>query len=205
MSIARTPQLGSEFRTILRYSQEATLNPGVGGAAATYQFMINSLYDPDYTGTGHQPMGYDQLMGLYNRYLVYGVGYEITMIFGDTTASRQAVVGTHVNLSSSTSTDWTVYAENPETDFRVLESIGSQKTQTTFKGFIDIAKVYGMKRSEIETEHNFWGQTAASPTSKVYLNLFAAGGQTTDTGAVHCYIRFTFYSKMHQFNLQAQS
>lgn len=39
-----------------------------------YTFRLNSTFDPDLTGTGHQPLGRDQFAGvLYNRYRVHGV------------------------------------------------------------------------------------------------------------------------------------
>jgi len=39
-----------------------------------YTFRLNSTFDPDLTGTGHQPLGRDQFAGvLYNRYRVHSV------------------------------------------------------------------------------------------------------------------------------------
>jgi len=37
---------------------------------ATYCFRANSLYDPDFTSTGHQPYGFDETMTVYNNYSV---------------------------------------------------------------------------------------------------------------------------------------
>ena len=39
-------------------------------------FSLSSLFDPDVTGTGHQPVGYDQIMALYEEYIVKGVSYS---------------------------------------------------------------------------------------------------------------------------------
>lgn len=38
----------------------------------SHVFRANSIYDPDYSGTGHQPMGHDEWAQLYNHYVVLG-------------------------------------------------------------------------------------------------------------------------------------
>lgn len=43
----------------------------VEGYINTRVFRGNSLFDPDYTGVGVQPYGYDQMCAIYNRYYVY--------------------------------------------------------------------------------------------------------------------------------------
>ena len=53
----------------LRYSDQITLNPGAG-ANATYNFRANSIFDPDYSGVGHQPYGHDNLQNIYDGYVV---------------------------------------------------------------------------------------------------------------------------------------
>jgi len=43
-------------------------------SSGTYAWRMNSLFDPNVTGSGNQPYGYDQLCaaaGLFNQYLVY--------------------------------------------------------------------------------------------------------------------------------------
>jgi len=42
----------------------------VSGAYQNYVFCANGLYDPNYTGTGSQPLYFDQLMAIYNHYVV---------------------------------------------------------------------------------------------------------------------------------------
>ena len=52
----------------LRY--KATIAVTLSGGIYTHLFRCNGLYDPDHTGTGHQPLYFDQLMGIYNHYTV---------------------------------------------------------------------------------------------------------------------------------------
>lgn len=40
-------------------------------------FRLNSLYDPDLSGLGTQPVGYDQWAAFYNKYRVVSTEVEI--------------------------------------------------------------------------------------------------------------------------------
>ena len=60
-----------EFITTIRYVDVYTLTSASNGIAKQYMRM-NSLFDPDQTGTGHQPYYFDQFAALYNRYTVLG-------------------------------------------------------------------------------------------------------------------------------------
>lgn len=58
------------------------------GTAGTYAFRANSIYDPDLSGAGHQPMGRDVWASLYNHYLVLSA--RITVTFTPTVTSGVA-------------------------------------------------------------------------------------------------------------------
>lgn len=69
----------------LRYCEEISLNAATG--SITYNdFCANGMYDPNLTGTGHQPLGYDQLMAYYDHYTV--IGSKITAQFVSTTGTN---------------------------------------------------------------------------------------------------------------------
>jgi len=65
----------------LRYVDTISLNGGAGSSAVQV-FRVNNIFDPDYTGTGHQPMYRDNYAALYSK---YRVNYAtITMVALDT-------------------------------------------------------------------------------------------------------------------------
>lgn len=73
----------SKSRTVkLRYHETITINPAMG-VAGTYTFSANGLYDPNISGTGRQPYGFDQLCALYNKYHVTGSRMTITPVTSD--------------------------------------------------------------------------------------------------------------------------
>jgi len=67
----------TELRTTLRYSDVVTLT-STGNAVTNYVFRMNSLFDPDFTGTGHQPYYFDQFATIYQRYTVIGSKLKAT-------------------------------------------------------------------------------------------------------------------------------
>ena len=82
--------LGSKVKTKLRYVEYFTLNPAAAGLPATHVFSANGLYDPNITGVGHQPRGFDQLMALYDHYYV----------------SRSKIIADFASISNNSVAPW---------------------------------------------------------------------------------------------------
>lgn len=55
----------------LKYHAAVSLN-GLFPNPKWHVFSANGMYDPDVTGTGHQPYGFDQYMAQYDHYTVIG-------------------------------------------------------------------------------------------------------------------------------------
>jgi len=50
------------------------------GVLATYVFSTNGMFDPNISGTGHQPYYFDQVSALYDHYCVIGSRVKFTLI-----------------------------------------------------------------------------------------------------------------------------
>ena len=61
-----------------KYIDNISLNTATG-VPTQHFFRANSLYDPDYTGTGHQPHGTDEMGLFFNHYTV--ISSKITVKF----------------------------------------------------------------------------------------------------------------------------
>lgn len=90
----------------LRYVQSFSLNPG-SGVVAGQVFRMNNLFDPDYSGGGHQPMFYDNYAALYQKYRVNSA--TITFVALDTYVNN--VFATN-NTAGTTTSDTQYYAGN---------------------------------------------------------------------------------------------
>jgi len=74
----------------LRYVETASVSSTLGVLSA-YVFYASSIFDPNYTTTGHQPMGRDQWATLFNHYVVLGSKISVKFIPDNTTTSPMAV------------------------------------------------------------------------------------------------------------------
>jgi len=79
-----------KFSTKLRYAEVITFTAGAGAFQAN-TFRLNSVYDPNLSGVGHQPMYHDQLALIYGKYRVNGarirVRFEMVSLPSTATAS----------------------------------------------------------------------------------------------------------------------
>jgi len=69
----------AKTRVKLRYQDLIGLT-STTGALSYYVFGCNCAYDPNITGTGHQPMYFDQYMAVYDHYKVLGSKIQIRAI-----------------------------------------------------------------------------------------------------------------------------
>lgn len=190
----------------MRYCQTyqyVTGTAGVFGGGNTYR--LNSLYDPDLTGAGHQPYGYDQISALYRRYLVRGV--KITIIFNN--PSHDGIVcGAMIQGSGGVGTlagqTADIIKEQPYSVTRVLNSTGKQFV--TISQYIDLSKLEGLNRVQwIANQDQYGALVSANPSLCPTLQVGIAS-DAAEAGA-SCTIRilFTYYSQFYDRILQAYS
>lgn len=72
-----------------------------GASTSSYQFRCNGMNDPNFTGTGAQPMYFDQIAAIYNHYTVIGSKCTMTLIPKGTTATEPFRVAAFVNDDST--------------------------------------------------------------------------------------------------------
>lgn len=85
----------------LRYCDNFLITSTLG-SLGVYSFRANSIFDPDLTGVGHQPMGRDTWATLYNHYVVLG-----SRIVVKQTSPNNAEKISGVYLSDDTSLPYT--------------------------------------------------------------------------------------------------
>jgi len=160
---------------------------GTAGVIAQYAFSANGCYDPNVTGTGHQPMGFDTGMLYYeqctvlaSKITVRGVGNGI-----------QPVVLSICLAPDTTTSALPDIVENGLCVNKVLDGRAGGGYGTGDRiGRIaldcDVAKYFGRpNRREIVNDPNLYCTAAANPVEQVYY-LINTWGQGTFTDNTAC-------------------
>ncbi len=170
--------LGNSFATkLVYYDNQITLDPGASGINAVHVFAANGPYDPDITGTGHQPRGWDQLMLLYDH--VICVGSKITANFTDGTIAEDYVGGINVIDNSATFTDPASYHEGRNT---VSRCHGFGTTALTLSKTFSTKKF--LHRSNILDDDQLQANASSNPAEGAYYHVWVHPNSGTDVGTV---------------------
>lgn len=114
----------------LRYSKKVSL---AGTPSHLQSFRANGIFDPDSTGAGHQPMGFDQWSAFYSKYKVRSFTVSVKAVLDGTTPTGMAFC---VENDTSVSTDLAELAERNSGDIVIAPTSGN--------GTISFLKTYNM-------------------------------------------------------------
>jgi len=153
----------------LRYAENVTLTT-TSGATGTYVFSANDVYDPNVTGTGHQYIGFDQIMLNYNHFCVFKTKIEVTARNG---SLGTPTFGVRTDASPTPITSIERILEIGGAVFSAFESVSYMGSNKILDLSLDISKYQGVSRSAMTADPSLCGSTVASPAEMSYFHLFA--------------------------------
>jgi len=167
----------STRRKLIYYEQDLKLSHATG-VKQDYFFTGNGLYDPNVTGTGHQPMGFDQMMLFYEHYCV--VAAKALIQFVGTDSDFPNVVGVYVSPDAVASTDHVKAIENGLIETRLIDNEasagGTGQRMARMEIDLDIAKIHGRRsQRDVVDDPELRGSSTANPTEMTYFGITAWG------------------------------
>lgn len=148
-------------------------------AVFQYQFRLNSTFDPDLTGGGHQPYGRDTLASLYGRYRVLSCSWviEFPPILSTTLLTAVPVTFVVVPFMGApvTTTSIGQAIEWPRAKFVTVAPGGDTQIIT---GKVSLNQLAGRGIDEYVSEDDYAAAAGANPAAIMTLNIIA----TTSAG-----------------------
>lgn len=193
--------------TKLNYSENQVISVGTTGVYGTELiFSLNDLFDPRFTSGGHQPLGRDQLAGLYNRYIVNAVLIHIE--FSDPTTVDMINVAVIIESSSNsfalTNNGIEYVNEKPNSWTRNISQTGEQRA--TFNQYVSCHKLEGVDRYKWNNSLTEYGAVmTTSPSNKQYVRIACSDPRSGSSGGCLANVKLTYFCKLFDQLLLADS
>lgn len=149
------------------YQTYVVLNAGGAGIVGNW-YSANGMYDPDISGVGHQPLGFDQMCVFYDHYIVTGAKISVRTVG---TSAQNVVMVLYAN--DTTSPALTLNAALEQRNTKSCRLISDQVSKLSMK--LNPCKYLGSKRKKWDDELK--GNAGANPSEQVY---FLVGVDTVD-------------------------
>lgn len=173
----------------LKYFDQITIDPPLGDTPGRYVYRCNSLFDPDFTGAGHQPMGFDQYMTLYTRYRVVGAKISVTFVANDTTSAQSsALCGILQTTVNTPPLGIGAFIENDKCVYRTIQ-LGETNKPISLK--YSAKKAQGIKN--IMDNYEMSGTSTSSPALEDYFQIFVGNvNSSTDAQRVSMQVHIEY-------------
>ncbi len=182
----------AQTTAILRYSTTISL-VGLTGVASPYLFRCNSIFDPDFTGIGHQPYGHDTYAAIYRHYNVRSSKITMTPI-----SSTQGVYGITLTDDSTVQTDFDTVREIKTTKMGTMSTNAAYNSVTNY---YNQNQVYA-KGSNFDSSAQFGN----NPGEQQFFHCWSEGNKpNSDPGDQRFLITISYYVNMWELQDLGQS
>jgi hypothetical protein len=164
------------FSTSLKYSQLLAITTAGVGVPGYQVFRMNSIYDPDLSGVGHQPLGHDELIQFYNKYVVKAITWSVTYSNQSTTDYADVAVVARPNVSTMSLMS-TVF-ESPFVRGGTVGPETGTRNILTLTGSMSVAKVRGVTPQKVLMENEYAALVGATPAIVPTLQLYVENQNT---------------------------
>jgi len=160
------------------------------GNQGLYVYRINSIFDPDFTGVGGQPGGFDQLKALYGRYRVMAFRFKIQ---GEvlTSGDSATLVAAPVDNSAFSTTAEALADLRHATNMSEM-SFGAAKAN--IQGMWHVGELLGYSDESMLANSNMDAAVSANPAFQQYL--FVAYESSGAATAVWLSVELEYYVRM---------
>lgn len=150
------------------------------------KFSLNGMYDPNISGTGHQPYLFDQMNALYNKYTVLGCKIKVYLRSGSTSNSYAMNVFGEMSQLTSIQYPNSLGWEKPRIKVATFNSSSTNVyvPQKVMTFYWSAKKEFRAKdRTELISNEAYEGSSSANPNTQAFLYLTYQAQQIQQTTA----------------------
>lgn len=165
------------------YAENVALTSTDAATAAFHTMSINNLYDPNISGTGYQPIGFDQMAAFWQNYRVLSARIRLEVF--PTTAT--ATIGFYPSGFSSLPADWNAWTVQPHAAVVTTSTTMPRRVSRLVKPWL----VLGIKKANYMGENDYLSSATGGPLRPVYLHMFAKSSGVATSVSTRIYLEYT--------------
>jgi hypothetical protein len=195
------------FTTSLKYVEVVELDCEALGAPKKYEFRANSIYDPNLTGVGHQPIGRDQFAALYDHYTVIGSKMKATFYpKGDYSQNVSMFLGGMTTDTTNTFTSVSEMLEQSGAKGNILTKLGTKASVVRNLKYSP-RKMFKIGKGSIIGNDRITTQVGTNPTEDAIFQLFAVqpDGSSIDPAPIKILVEIEYLVVFSERRPLAQS
>jgi hypothetical protein len=174
-------------RTTLRYVDYNSYTITSGVIAQVF-YSVNNLFDPNTSGGGHQPMGFDQWAAIYNHYVV--VSCDVSVRFTHPQGTGTIVVGVNLHDDTTAAAAYSTLVEQGKGAWSTLVS-GFGETQRTLKYHYDAKNWFNITNIKDNLDR-LGGPVTGGPGDNVALGIWGQSIDYTQSGSFQAVVQMDF-------------
>jgi hypothetical protein len=196
----------SAMRTVLRYTRQTTLTSTIGSTVQQV-FSGNGLFDPDITGAGGQPLGFDQWAALYQKYRVLASCIEVSVLTPSAAANGNALDYMLITPVSDASafTTFEAGAAQPYAKSWVNNGITGTKVFVPFSSSMETSLILGVSKATVLSDDELNAPVTANPSNQWYWNVSARSADGTSTSSMYLLVTLSYLVDFWERNLPGLS
>lgn len=179
----------------LTYIQRVLFDPALGASVVNI-FSANGMYDPDVSGVGGQPLGFDQWMPFYNHYVVLGSKCDVSFNpVGEGGTNGNFIA--FLQVKADTTSQPTDVERNLEYQHTVYKVGGSAQANNGTKLSMKMSTKRFLGRSNPLSDPDLKGTSTSNPSESSYFHVGVAPiNSGYDLGAVTALVRINYIAAL---------
>lgn len=160
-----------------------------GGIFNTHTYSLNSIFDPNQSGAGHQPLGHDQWGALYENYQVLASSIKVEFVQNSASVPAGCVV--FPSNVSTTSTNLLNAGEQSYAKYRNLQ-VNTGGRPIIIKNYMSVRKLEARSTDSV----NFSAGFGADPVAERFWHVVIGALDSASTASVITDVTIIYYCKL---------
>lgn len=177
-------------RSIIRHKYATSISTVSG--SGLYYLNLNSMWDPDRSGIGHQPYGRDTFATLYGKYRVIGCKYIVEVSSNSSTILLGTLVSNEQFTYTAVGGDFNELKEQPRARF-VTQAPGQMIRRIS--GYANCASILGQNKLQYMSSEDTSAQVANNPAEACILTIACASVAGVPQGGASVNVMLEFITE----------